>query len=237
MPKGERSGALPFPLDSFGSRSRSQTNEDGIIACIFDRIAPLRRDFVEFGIGPNWKDDNYSKGLEGNCVLLKEQGWSGLFLDGREHPPQYNVEKQFITPMNVNGIFRAHNVPFDVDIVSIDLDGQDFWVWLALQWRPTLYIVEFNPNFASLDAAVTVPYDEAFRWDGSKFYGASLGAMLCLGRQKGYTLVYANGVNAFFVRDDLLLNRAEFDAERINRSHSQHRDDAARRAWQRVNVL
>ena len=53
MPKGERSGALPFPLNSFGSRSRSQTNEDGIIACIFDRIAPLRRDFVEFGIGPN----------------------------------------------------------------------------------------------------------------------------------------------------------------------------------------
>ena len=73
-------------LGPFEEKVSSQFGEDGVISEIFNRIPPRSRTFVEFGIGPTWKDTTYQGGLEGNCVALRDAGWRGLFMDAREHP-------------------------------------------------------------------------------------------------------------------------------------------------------
>lgn len=218
-------------LKNFGKKVYSQNDEDGIIEAIFEDIAPRSKFFVEFGIGPNWLDPTYSKGLEGNCCLLLERGWQGAFMDGGDHPAHYGIKKEFITPLNINGLLRKYKTPENVDIVSIDVDGQDLWIWMALDFRPSLVIVEMNPNFLNLRESVTVVFDQKFRWDGSKYYGASLGSLVKLGQDKGYKLVYANGTNAFFVRLDLLANPEDFVDEELKVFVDQHVPDHFRRAW------
>ena len=85
---------LRSPLKQFGQKTNSQNDEDGIIGAIFEDIPPESRYFVEFGIGPNWLDKTYERGLEGNCVLLREQGWNGIFMDGGRHPKQYGINNE-----------------------------------------------------------------------------------------------------------------------------------------------
>lgn len=219
------------PLKSCGSKIHSQNDEDGIIEAIFTDIPPQSKHFVEFGIGPNWLDSEYSKGLEGNCVLLRQRGWAGLFMDGGTHPSEYGVQNEFITALNINSLLRKHGVPENVDIISIDVDGQDFWIWMACYFRPALYIVEYNPNFRQIWQSQTVEWDQRGRWDQSKYYGASLGALVKLGYDKGYKLVYANGCNGFFVRSDLLANPEDFRDEDLNVGLDQHAVDWMQRRW------
>jgi hypothetical protein len=222
---------LRAPLKQFGSKINSQNDEDGIISAIFNDIPPRAKFFVEFGIGPNWLDKTYANGLEGNCVLLRHQGWGGVFMDGGVHPVECRIEKEFITALNINTLLRKYNTPEDVDIVSIDVDGQDFWIWMALDFRPTLLIIEMNPNFLSLNDSITVAWDPNFRWDVTKYYGASLGALVKLGYEKGYKLVYANGTNAFFIRSDMLSNPEDFPDESFVVFADQFNWDHMRRYW------
>jgi hypothetical protein len=222
---------LRAPLKNYGAKIHSQNDEDGIISSIFEDIEPRSKFFVEFGIGPNWLDKTYQHGLEGNCVLLRERGWDGLFMDGGTHPEIYDVKNEYITAHNVNGLFRKYEVPENIDIVSIDVDGQDYWIWMALDYRPTLVIIELNPNFLTLNECVTVPFVKDFRWDGTKYYGASLGALVKLGKDKGYKLVYANGTNAFFVRNDMLANPDQFIGEDLLIFVDQHHYDPLHRPW------
>ena len=218
-------------LKDYGNKVHSQTDEDGIIEAIFEDIPPKSRFFVEFGIGPNWLDKTYEHGIEGNCVLLREKGWSGLFMDGGSHPEEYGIKKEFITALNINSLLRKYDTPDTVDIVSIDVDGQDLWIWMALDYRPTLIVCEYNPNFLALHQSVTVAFDQSFRWDITKYYGASLGALIKLAQDKGYKLVYSNGVNAFFVRIDMLANPEDFDDANLAVTLDQHLPDHFQRAW------
>lgn len=218
-------------LKAAGKKVHSQNDEDGVIDQIFSDIPPKSKYFVEFGVGPNWLDKQYVGGIEGNCVLLEKAGWSGLFMDGGIHPAEYKVKQEFITATNINGILRKHRVPKEVDIVSIDVDGQDLWIWLALDLQPILVIIEMNPNFTSLAQSVSVGLDLNFRWDGTKYYGASLGALVKIGYEKGYKLVYANGVNAFFVRQDILANPDDFKDDDLFIHFDQHMPDHFQRHW------
>ena len=228
---------MPFHLapnlKDFGAKHTSQNDEDGIIEAIFKHIPPRSSYFVEFGIGPHWQDPGYVNGLEGNCVRLRDHwGWTGLLMDGTAHPERFDVKQEFIKPTAINGLFRKYGVPETVDVVSIDIDGQDFWIMMALDYRPTLFIVEYNPNFYWVSQQFTVPFNEKFRWDHTKYYGASLGALIKLGQDKGYKLVYANGVNAFFVMDSLLANPGDFDDARLNVVQDQHLVDNWQRRWE-----
>lgn len=217
-------------LSQHEKKVHSQFGEDGIIAAIFDAIPPRSRFFVEFGIGPHWLDTEYAGGLEGNCVLLRKQGWKGVFFDAGSHPPEYDVVQEFITADTVNDVFARHGVPDTVDIVSIDIDGQDWWVWNALRYRPALIVVEYNGHKGP-DEAVTVPFDPDFRWDGTDHYGASLRALDLLAQRKGYTLVFANGVNAFFVRTDRLSAPEGYRFEELYRPAQNHDKDPQERAF------
>ena len=218
-------------LKSCGAKTYSQNDEDGIVEAIFADIPPQSKYFVEFGIGPNWQDPTYSNGSEGNCVLLRKNGWRGLFMDGGTHPVQYDIKKEFISALNINSLLRKYGVPDNVDIISIDVDSQDFWIWMACYFRPTLYILEYNANFMQIYQSKTIEFDPSYRWDGTKYYGASLGALVKLGADKGYKLVHSNGVNAFFVRTDMLSNAEDFKDEDLIVSVDQHRADYLQRRW------
>jgi hypothetical protein len=226
--KRRSSYVIPHPLKNFRRRGASQNDESGVIDAIVSAIPMRRRFFVEFGIGPNYHDPDYSRGLEGNCVDLATKGWDGLFMDGGAHPPQYGVKQEFITAGNINDLLRKYEVPPDFSLISIDVDGQDLWIWQALSYAPELAVIEYNPNFGPSDS-LSAPIDHDFRWDGTKYYGASLAAQNKIARSKGYHLVYANGVNAFFIKRHLIKNLSDFKFEEIFVRRDEHQIDAAAR--------
>jgi hypothetical protein len=117
---------------------------------------------------------------------------------------QLQLTNAFITRDNISGLIEAARLP-ELDLLSIDIDGNDYWIWQAISLRPRVVVVEYNATFRP-PVSWTIQYNESHRWNGSDYHGASLQALHDLGRSKGYTLVGCSlsGVNAFFVRDDLL---------------------------------
>src|SRR4051794_4517235 len=110
-----------------------------------------------------------------------------------------------VTPANVEALFAAHDVPVESDVLSIDVDGTDYWIWEAVtSYRPRIVVIEYN---GALDPSrrLVQPRDHP-GWDGTTdYYGASLGALEALAAEKGYRLVHCEltGNNAFFVHDDV----------------------------------
>jgi hypothetical protein len=196
----------------------SQSGADGIVAEIFRRIGRASSVFVEFGVGD---------GLENNTTALLLQGWSGIWIEAskrnirqirKELRPLIDERKltvlaQFITKDNIVAHLEGCSLPHDPDLVSIDIDGNDYWVWEALlsRYAPRVAVVEYNALLGP-SAPWVMEYNPAHareRVIATSYYGASLKALEMLGRRKGYSLVGCDflGVNAFFVRNDLLEDR------------------------------
>jgi hypothetical protein len=197
-----------------GYRGASQNEEDGIIDEIFTRIGTTNRYFVEFGVGD---------GRENNTCALLLAGWSGLWIEAntasarfiRSHfadpiaAGQLRFLESFVTAEEIEKLFEAGAVPAEPDLLSIDIDGNDYWVWRAVaRYRPRVVVIEYNAQLGR-SARLVQPYDARACWDETMAYGASLGALDDLGREKGYSLVGCGigGVNAFFVRADCLGDR------------------------------
>jgi hypothetical protein len=198
---GPHHGLAPFELRAF-----SQNGEDGVIAEILRRCDALDGYFVEFGA---------ARGVENNCAALADLlGWRGLFLEAderdhavleRKYRPSDRVatRRTLVTPENVEELFAAAGVAPEPELLSIDVDGEDYWIWAALErYRPLVVVIEYNsglePGRRLVQPRGTGP------WDGSSFFGASLAALEALGERKGYRLVHTEltGNNAFFVRTD-----------------------------------
>jgi hypothetical protein len=220
-------------LRSYGRKVTSQNDEDGILAYLVSALGLTEGFCVEFGIGPPWQGDLARDGLEGNCRQLLEHGWRGLLMDAALYPPEYGVHQEFVSAFNVNELLRKHQTPESIDVMSLDVDGQEFWIWCNLMARPRIIVVEYNGAIPA-DVSATVPFDLMFKWDGTNYHGASLAALQKLGRSKFYTLVYANGVNAFFVCDDLVANPAAFSLDRVYVGLELHPPDPAGRPWVRI---
>jgi hypothetical protein len=176
----------------------SQHGEDGILDALFRTIGTTNRYYVEFGVGD---------GSERNSRLLAERhGWHGLLMDGGFDDPRINLHREFITAENINDLFAKYGVPEEFDLLSIDVDGNDYWVWqrLSERYRPRVIVAEYNANLGP-NLRRTIAYDPEFVWSGTDYYGASLAALEALARTKGYVLVGCEslGVNAFFVRSDV----------------------------------
>lgn len=190
-------------LSTYEKGIHSQNGEDGVIEKIFEVIGMNTRFYVELGAydGHCWT----------NTKQLRESGWMGVLLDWRKENPELNLHKEVINPETVNQLFVNYEIPFDFDLLSIDLDCNDFYVWNALadSYRPRVVVVEYNASHGFNEDKV-VAYDVNNAWDGTNNYGASLLAFYQLGLKKGYSLVYAEskGVNLFFVRNDLLARTA-----------------------------
>jgi hypothetical protein len=174
----------------------SQGGEDGVLAHIFECIGTANRRFVEFGA---WDGRHWS-----NTARLRiEHGWTGLLMDGDPERAGRRVMRETVTAENVEALFAKYGVPGLFDLLSIDIDGNEYWVWNAIRcYRPRVVVIEYNVFFGP-DVSKTIPYDPAHRWDESLFHGASLEALRRLGRAKGYSLVHTDSYspNAFFVDD------------------------------------
>jgi len=201
--------SLPPPFDLTAHRFGlvSQNGEDGLLLALFKRIGVGDRRFVEIGCGVNGGNSGF---------LALECGWRGLMVDARGAAIDrirvryagYDVLplRRKVTAEQVNGTLEKFGFTGELDLLSIDIDGMDYWVWKAIDaCTPRVVAIEYNYLFGP-DVSVTVPYDPEF--DLSKaptraYRGASLAALAHLGRRKGYRLVATERVNAFFVRDDV----------------------------------
>lgn len=203
----------PGQLRAAEFRVFSQWGEDGIIQHLINTVPIEHRNFVEFGV------EDYS---EANTrFLLMHDNWSGLLLDGDpdniarirrdDLSWRYTLKAEcaFITRENINELLSRNGMAGDVGLLSIDIDGNDYWVWEALEViKPRIVVIEYNSRFGP-SRAVSVPYDAGFTrakaHHSTIYYGASLAALVRLGEHKGYDFVGSNstGCNAFFVRREL----------------------------------
>lgn len=200
-------------LTEFEYKVFSQWGEDGIIQHLIGTVPIETETFIEFGV-----QDFH----ESNCrYLLMRNNWSGFVIDGSTENMdrlrrayfywKYDLDAvdAFVTRENVNELLAKSGFGKNLGILSIDIDGNDYWVWEAINtFSPAITIVEYNAGFGA-DRAVTVPYKADFfrtaEHYSNLYYGASLPALCILGKRKGYCLVGCNsaGNNAFFVREDL----------------------------------
>lgn len=216
--------ALQLPLPSLAEvefSRYSQNGEDGLLLYIFSLIGTTNKRVVEVCAGD---------GIECNAAnLIINHGWEGLLFDGDEEavrrgnrfyrqrtnawklrrlPPQ--LIHAWITRDNINELITSHGIAGEIDLLSLDLDGMDYWIWNSINCiAPRVVVVEYN-NRWSADQSVTVPYGADFSGqdlgvDGAGYFGASLGAYHQLAKEKGYRLIGANSpnTNAIFMRNDV----------------------------------
>jgi len=196
----------------------SQNGEDGLLLYIFSQVGVTNRTFIEFGI---------ETGKECNtAALIRNFGWKGLLMDGDERNitkaidwykgceqyqnQQLKITTCFVTTDNINRVFNEQGISGEIDLLSIDIDGNDYWIWEAIHTvNPRVVVIEYNASFGK-HRSITVPYDAAFqrfkKHRSGWYHGASITALATLGHNKHYRLVCAdsNGCNAFFVRQDVL---------------------------------
>lgn len=203
-------------LDPYEKSLYSQNGEDGVLAKIFQVIGTRTKFCVEFGA---------FDGVTGsNTYLLRLQGWDSVQFDRNYEIAKHNIHREFITAETINDLFDKYKVPLDLDLLSIDIDYNDFYVWKALdsKYRPAVVLIEYNATHLPNEDKV-VKYRPYYVGDDTNYFGASILALYQLGRSKGYSLVYAdaNGVNLFFIREDLLKDPIGF--ENINQVDKLYR--------------
>jgi len=201
----------------------SQFGDDGIIQYLIHRLAPLPDSFVEFGV-QDYRESN-------TRFLLLNNNWRGLVLDSNQQCirriQQHEIywrhaltaQAAWITRDNINDLLGNAGFSGEIGLLSIDVDGNDYWTWEKLEVvDPVIASVEYNSVFGP-DLAVTIPYDAKFsrlraHYSG-QFWGASLSALTLLANRKGYSLVGCNsaGNNAYFVRNNRIDNLPVVDAK------------------------
>ena len=191
----------------------SEWGEDGIIQYLVNNIEIKNKVFVEFGV-ENYKESN-------TRFLLINDLWKGLVIDSDEnniseikkddiyYKYDFTAKNAFITRENINDLISAAGIRGEIGLLSIDIDGNDYWVWEAINViDPAIVICEYNGIFGSI-YPVSIPYNPDFYRTRAHFsnlyFGASLPAVVILGNKKGYDFVGSNsaGSNAFFVKKEL----------------------------------
>jgi hypothetical protein len=190
--------------------------------------------------------------------LIVNHGWDGYLFDGDRDKvrqgegffsrrPQLQLRRPvyrhaWLTAENINDVV-GREVRGDIDLLSIDVDGMDYWLWKALDCvRPRVCIVE-AANYIPSDVSVTVAYDPGAQFqqtDGPEsFYrGASLLAMTRLASMKGMRLIGANryGFNCIFLRNDLGQN--DFPEASVASCHANVvSEDAQQSLWPKLRHL
>ncbi|NEQ95855.1 MAG: hypothetical protein F6K30_03835 [Cyanothece sp. SIO2G6] len=212
----------PKSLIPFGDKVYSQSDEDGMIREIFNRIGTTNKTFVEFGIG---------NGLENNTLALLFEDWQGLWIDAStqsvktiraEFAPiigrkQLMITESFITAENINQLISDAIQSEEIDLLSVDIDGNDYHVLNAITCTsPRVLVVEYNAKFTP-PILYCMDYQPMHQWEKDDCFGVSLKFLEVHLAEKGYCLVGCNlsGANAFFVRQDLVGDRfaAPFTAE------------------------
>jgi hypothetical protein len=207
--------AAKNPLNRFGAKYFSQTDEDGITLEIVRRLGIKVGTFVELGVG---------NGLENNTLILLANGWRGFWIGGQDldfnhklNPKRFAFFKAWVSLENVVHLMQqgfGNIATNELDVLSLDLDGNDYYFAqeiLKAGFLPKLFILEYNAKFPP-PINWTIKYDANHSWDSTDYQGASLALFSELLTEFSYTLVCCNGatgVNAFFVRDEYLSHFAD----------------------------
>ncbi len=192
----------------------SQWGEDGIIDWIIGKFPEISKNFLEIGT-QNYKESN-------TRFLLINRNWDGFLIEGDKSAVKniktqriywkHNIKviNKFITKNNVNIIIRNFNVPKKIGLLSLDIDGIDYWVLKELSvLNPSIIICEYNSLFG-LKKSITVPYKKNFirtkEHYSNLYFGASIQAFIKLMKKNKYHLLGTNsaGNNAFFIKDKFL---------------------------------
>lgn len=165
-----------------------------------------------------WKNKNLGlkKNIQNDIRFAKKI----LSRNKRTKSFQFDIKNERVTAENIQNLFAKYNVPTDFDLLSIDIDFNDYWVWKSIvDYFPRVVIIEYNSSIPSNESKV-VPYDPDSIWDGTNYFGASLLALNNLAIQKGYTLVGcdSNGINAFFCKTELLSDYSLNSIDELYRS-------------------
>ena len=178
----------------------SQSGEDGVLEKLFETIGANNKWCVEFGAGDGKQNSN-------TWHLVNDRQWSAVLMeaDRSEYERLERLYRGNERVRTIEAIVEREGssglatllgrtaIPKDLDLMSIDIDGDDYHVWEALeQYRPRVVMIEYNH---------TIPYDVSFAqaYQAKVRGGASLSALRDLGIEKGYRLMYAHGSNALFV--------------------------------------
>ena len=239
-----------LPLDQVGFSRFSEFEEDGHLLYLLTLAGATSRTVVEISS----QDGRVCMATN----LLVHHRWRGFLFDGdpvfvaegrrffashpatRSAPPVMRAE--WFTRDNVNDVLSAAGVPDEIDVLSLDIDGNDLYLWSAMKTRPRILICEFN-NAVPSGLAVTIPYRPGFSFtalpaDQAMFRSASLAAFVAVGRRKGYRLVGMNalGFNAIFLRDDVLeAEMPEIPASALDDNPAA--EEMRRRWWPRLSQL
>jgi hypothetical protein len=217
-------------IHDWEAKIRSQNGEDGILMNLFSRIGATSRRFLEFGC---------SSGLECNSSnLVLGFGWSGLMLDADptsvkkariffddhlgEQRDRVEIRTGYVTPENINDLL-ADAMPDggDLDLLSIDVDSIDYWIWEAIdaeRFRPRVVVCEYNAGFGPTRSLTVTPregFDPYTKHPSGYYHGVSVAALHKLATGRGYQLIGCDsaGVNAFFVRRDCADGLPDLTAE------------------------
>jgi len=204
----------PKRLLAHGAQCWSQNHEDGMIHEIFRRVGTTSKTFLEIGV---------EDGSETNTTLLLSAGWKGWWIEANpdscssisaqlqkmpKASKRLQLKRAFVSPANINALLAELAVPQEVDLFSLDIDLNTYHIWAALEnFRPRVMVVEYNASFPP-DQVWIHPLNPDATWDYTQPFGASLKAFELLGSKLGYSLVGCDltGINAFFVRNDLVKN-------------------------------
>ena len=192
-------------LSLFEKKVFSQNGEDGITMKLIELIYYGNNDnkfYVEFGV---------ENGMECNTRILREHyNWNGLQMDGSNENRNINLRKEFIVKENVVELFKKYNVPQHINVLSVDIDFNDFYCLkeIVVNYQCDIIICEYNATHLANEDKIVI-YDKNGRWDGSNYFGVSLLSLDKLGKKYNYSLIYCNknGVNCFLIHNDLIKNK------------------------------
>jgi hypothetical protein len=204
----------PKRLERYGYSTASQNEEDGMLAEIFRRIGETNRVFFEFGVG---------SGIQNITFNLLLSGWKGFWIEidqpkfeyiksyfrGAINSKQLVVDDTHVNAENINKIINDLGIPQSIDLLSIDIDGNDYHVFKAIKnLDPRVVVLEYNPIYPP-PMKIVGAYDANYKYSEETYIGASLQSLVDLLDKKGYQLVGTSigGVNAIFVKKELAKNK------------------------------
>jgi hypothetical protein len=211
----------------------SQFGEDGILNWLISFFPDMPKIFVEIGVG-DYTECN-------TRLLLDGYGWSGHIFEGDSRSidkikkskdlwkKNIDINKSFINKKNINELLKKRVKEKEIGVLSLDIDGNDFWVWKAIESiKPKIFICEYNSLFGDM-LPLSIPYNKNFIRSNAhysnQYFGASINAMIKLSESKGYTFIGtpSTGVNAFFI-ETKCANKILPYISVINKNRSQHDD-------------
>lgn len=185
-------------LDSY-TLPRAKYGDSGIIKRLLDLVDAETYVSLDFGCVDGYLDGHG----DSNTRYLSEFGFHTVLWN--DCPPIGRMDfREFVTAENVNDLMLYYQVPNNLDVLSIDVDGNDFWIWKAMDAFPRVLVIEFNGSLG-MEVEKTIPYDPDFRYSDGDWHGASYALLKRYTEQeRGYRLVHVSKYgNMIFLRNDL----------------------------------